>query len=99
MVYPESLEVAAKRYSDFFNLTKMNQKARIAIMVCHGQSIPSFMELCEPDASSKDIFGIGYCCLSIVKVNKFGLCEKICLADATHSGCGTSEIYLREPND
>ena len=76
MVYPETFEAVYGRYLGFFNRIRANQKKRIAIMVSHGQSIPSFMELCEPDARKKDIIGVGYCCLSIAKVTKKeGLCE------------------------
>ena len=64
-------------------------------MVSHGNSIASFMEVGDKDARKKDIIGVGYCCLSIMKQRGKNW-EVQCIGDATHVGCGTSDIIPNE---
>lgn len=71
MEYPESFPASLNRFSSFFfsvsgDEFKKNQKELI-IMVSHGNSVQSFMDLYDVDSKQKDIIGVPYCCVSIVK--------------------------------
>ena len=66
-------------------------------MVSHGNSVQSFMSVYDPKGKEKDIIGVGFCCLSIAqRPKKSALWELVCLGDATHVGCGTTDIIPQE---
>ena len=50
------------------------------------------MEITDPEARKNDIIGVGYCCLSIARKGKEGKWVSEMLGDATHVGCGTSDL-------
>ena len=99
MLYPEDLATSNSRFLTYFHKVLDEEfkedESKVVIMVSHGNSVMSFMELCEPEAKKKDLTVVGYCCLSIVKKGDRGL-EKVCLGDASHVGCGTSEIIPKD---
>ena len=61
-------------------------------MISHANSVQPFMEICDPEARKKDIIGVGYCCLSIAQGLSDGSWISEMLGDATHVGCGTSDL-------
>ena len=76
MIYPETVMNSYLRYLNFFRKTQETcfpktsaDACPVVVMVSHGNSVQSFMEVCDPEARSKDIIGIGYCCLSIARLN------------------------------
>jgi broad specificity phosphatase PhoE len=109
MLYPEDITENYFRYLTFFRKVRdrhLNNflsdsdgsfSHKVIILVSHGQSIPSFMELCDPLARQKDVIGVGYCCVSLIhREGEEGTWEQVCLGDATHVECGTSEVYPRD---
>ena len=105
MTYPESVEATLQRYLSFYRTIQQRQFSLptqpipIVIMVSHGNSVQSFMEVGDPDARKKDLIGIGYCCVSIARQMSDHSWHSDMLADATHSGCGTSEVIPNEYYD
>jgi len=97
MVYPETFEETYQRYLAYFRKVSADEykgeQPRVVIMVSHGQSIQSFMEVYDKQAREKDVIGVGYCCLSIItRSSTIDPWELVCLGDASHVGCGTSEL-------
>ncbi len=105
MTYPESVEATMQRYLSFYRTIQQRQFSSpiqpipIVIMVSHGNSVQSFMEVTDPEARKKDLIGIGYCCVSIARHMSDRAWISDMLADATHSGCGTSEVIPNEYYD
>ena len=74
MVYPEKMPASYDRYLAFQKKCQDNEfnqeEDKVVILVSHGNSVMSFMELTDPDAKKKDLIGIDYCSLSIIKKNQ-----------------------------
>ncbi len=61
-------------------------------MVSHGNSVQSFLEICDPDARSKSVIGVDYCCISIAKCMTDAKWNSEMLGNAKHIGLGNSEV-------
>ena len=97
MIYPEPFENIYPRYLNFYKKVAekdftVSKKPKVVIMVSHGNSVQSFMEITDPEARKNDIIGVGYCCLSIARKCPDGKWASEMLGDATHVGCGTSDL-------
>ncbi len=100
MTYPEPIMASYNRYLNFFQKCSAKDypkqaKPKVVVMVSHGNSIQSFLEVTHPDAKKWNVIGVGYCCLSIASKEKSWTDTKWVsemIGDATHVGCGTSDL-------